>query len=623
MYAASHPPPCPPVPCKLTCVNTHQVNGFFELSSDRRQIWFGDDLRGEGRIKVSSKPKPTLLQRADVFATLQQSQWNQVLLADVVVPTYARMLLLCTQLLGAVPEYYSLWPVHDPPSPWSLVPQRLWPAVATLPVLHSDLKGGQWVAPNKAVLLDDSLPDATVLHQALLEDGVAVVVVPSALRTVLLAAADACGCQAVTPAYMRNHLRSGGLMAHPCLQSRDTALALLQYCATDLVEDGMADEDHATFEALVGLPLLPLASKELGIIQPATAADERLVMLCNTPLEEQLWAPCAYRMIRASTLPAALATLLASDGAARHTNVRTMSAKHINVLLASVLPRSWAARAEVPWKATAEAGVGVTTPKGAATTTSTTKARVVVHKAQQAPSQEWVKALWVYIEGERLALETLKVAIGPWPVIPCRISVPSVNAGGTGAGAGAGAGAGSGAGADAGAQTATAATTGAGPAWCHFLVSWSDASWIVDTLGLDATITAELGKLGLRSINRDILSLVRHPAVAAACVRPASVQGIVQALPCALSVRSAKAADTHAAVRRLCSKTSKTFRLRLRALLCSELAVTATGGAKWRSDGAELADTELQVLRELPLWESCGTVMRGRASAQCAWRECC
>ncbi|MCI09299.1 zinc finger C3HC4 type (RING finger) protein, partial [Trifolium medium] len=48
-----------------------QVNGFFEVSSNRRGIWYGDDMDRSGKVR---------------------STWNRLLLEDVVVPAFVHML---------------------------------------------------------------------------------------------------------------------------------------------------------------------------------------------------------------------------------------------------------------------------------------------------------------------------------------------------------------------------------------------------------------------------------------------------------------------------------------------------------------------------------------------------
>ena len=53
------------------------VNGYFELSSNRRDVWFGQDMAGEGK---------------------RRSEWNGALLADAVAPAYARLLACAARL---------------------------------------------------------------------------------------------------------------------------------------------------------------------------------------------------------------------------------------------------------------------------------------------------------------------------------------------------------------------------------------------------------------------------------------------------------------------------------------------------------------------------------------------
>jgi hypothetical protein len=59
-------------------VSTHlpvHVNAYFELSSNRRDIWRADDTTGESRIR---------------------GQWNQTLITDVIAPMYAELLSKAT-----------------------------------------------------------------------------------------------------------------------------------------------------------------------------------------------------------------------------------------------------------------------------------------------------------------------------------------------------------------------------------------------------------------------------------------------------------------------------------------------------------------------------------------------
>lgn len=86
------------------------INGYFELSSNRRDIWQGSDMSGEGALR---------------------SAWNQALLQDVVAPLYAQLVQEMAGLLTPPPPpptateagaaaprpplrwYYSLFPVPE------------------------------------------------------------------------------------------------------------------------------------------------------------------------------------------------------------------------------------------------------------------------------------------------------------------------------------------------------------------------------------------------------------------------------------------------------------------------------------------------------------------------------
>jgi sacsin len=85
------------------CLLVDQVNGYFELSSNRRDIWHGGDMQGKGRIR---------------------SNWNTSLLSDVIAPSYARLLLEAAKVLPSPWSYLKLWPVTIPADPWSIVVRR-------------------------------------------------------------------------------------------------------------------------------------------------------------------------------------------------------------------------------------------------------------------------------------------------------------------------------------------------------------------------------------------------------------------------------------------------------------------------------------------------------------------
>ena len=119
--------------CNLCLV---QVNGYFELSANRRELWSGRDTAGEGRAR---------------------GQWNTLLLEDVIAPSYARVLKDATKHLGFdhYKDFYKLWPHPIAQEPWSMLVKSLYRYVKDQDVLYSRVDGGRWVSPQQAVLIDD------------------------------------------------------------------------------------------------------------------------------------------------------------------------------------------------------------------------------------------------------------------------------------------------------------------------------------------------------------------------------------------------------------------------------------------------------------------------------------
>ncbi|BBN02799.1 sacsin [Marchantia polymorpha subsp. ruderalis] len=118
-----------PLPAK-TDLPVH-VNGYFELSSNRRDIWYGQDMDRGGKLR---------------------SDWNVCLLEDVVASAFAQLLLEASRRLGHSSLYYSLWPTGNFSEPWLTLVTRLFSSVAGLPVLHTPT-GGDVIDEEAAAVL--------------------------------------------------------------------------------------------------------------------------------------------------------------------------------------------------------------------------------------------------------------------------------------------------------------------------------------------------------------------------------------------------------------------------------------------------------------------------------------
>jgi sacsin len=179
-----------PLPVK-TNLPVH-VNAYFELSSNRRDIWRGDDTTGESKVR---------------------GEWNMRLMEDVLAPLYVLLLTkLSNQLkksqiqqIENVPYnysqirdskcgIYSLIPTATPPLPWDIVRQTVLSQIKETELLWSNLNGGHYLPVGKAIILPDSrvslnsmneiLESAETMdriEEILLLEGIPLAIVPPAL----------------------------------------------------------------------------------------------------------------------------------------------------------------------------------------------------------------------------------------------------------------------------------------------------------------------------------------------------------------------------------------------------------------------------------------------------------
>ena len=164
------------------------VNGYFELSANRRDVWWGDDMAGDGRARA---------------------EWNGALVRDIAAPSYARLVGKCVKRL---PEgYESLFPCDEKGgersfSPlWEVLISAFYLRVRDDPVLFS-APSGAWLAPSRAVALSD--PDDSELAAILSKEGeLPLVVFRSAdLRSTLLKRGVV--THTTTPPFVRSYYAS-------------------------------------------------------------------------------------------------------------------------------------------------------------------------------------------------------------------------------------------------------------------------------------------------------------------------------------------------------------------------------------------------------------------------------
>ena len=130
-----------------------------ELSANRRDIWYGTDMMGAGKLR---------------------SDWNCALLEDVVAPSYAQLLLNARTQTPSVAQYYELWPHFRMAEPWGLLVDTLYRSLLVQPCLYTEADGGRWVSPEEAVFIDGDA-GADALLAPLLRGGMPLVRVPKAI----------------------------------------------------------------------------------------------------------------------------------------------------------------------------------------------------------------------------------------------------------------------------------------------------------------------------------------------------------------------------------------------------------------------------------------------------------
>ncbi|KAL9324800.1 hypothetical protein ACSQ67_005445 [Phaseolus vulgaris] len=290
---------------------TVQVNGFFEVSSNRRGIWYGDDMDRSGKVR---------------------SIWNRLLLEDLVAPAFTHMLLGIKELLGPTDIYYSLWPIGSFEEPWNILVQQIYKNIGNATVLYSDVNGGSWVSPSEAFLHDEKFTKSEDLGLALMQLGMPVVHLPNSLFDMLLQYSSS---KVVTSGTVRQFLRENGTFNY---LSRQYKLLLLEYCLEDLVDDDVGKEAY-------DLPLLPLANGNFASF--SEASKEVSYFICDE-LEYKLMHPVSDRVID-QNIPPNILSRLSGIAMSSKTNVILCSIHHFAKLFPAFMPGDWKYRSKVFW----------------------------------------------------------------------------------------------------------------------------------------------------------------------------------------------------------------------------------------------------------------------------------
>ncbi|CAL1387848.1 unnamed protein product [Linum trigynum] len=292
-----------------------QVNAYFEVSSNRRGIWYGDDMDRSGKVR---------------------SVWNRLLLEDIVAPTFRCLMLGVQEMLGPTSLYYSLFPVGRFEEPWSILVENIYRKISDAPMLNSDLDGGKWVTPLEAFLHDGEFTKSKELGEALLQLGMPIVHLPNNLFNMFLKYASGFQQKVVTPDTVRHFIK--GCKSLQKL-SKFYRLMLLEYCLEDLIDCDVAI--HAS-----NMPLLPLANGDFGVLRDGSKGFPYFI--CDDELEHMLLQKVSDRLIDPD-IPPNIATRLSSVAQSSNINLTIFKIENLLELFPRFIPNDWKYKDKVAW----------------------------------------------------------------------------------------------------------------------------------------------------------------------------------------------------------------------------------------------------------------------------------
>jgi hypothetical protein len=210
------------------------VNGFFELSSNRRDVWqAGSDMTGDGQ---------------------KRAQWNILLMREIIGPSYVRLIKRIQASMGWGLEYQSFWPsLRDVPSPWNIVAEAFYEGSREENLLMYEGNPGSWIPTKSAILIPDEpqLQSSLSANKALLVDFLrrSNVKVVDCLPTIRSSLLQSKVCSMVAdPSFVRTQLRQYPIKSS--VNQKDLIVFLSSYCL-------MGVNPRSNLEDIDMLSLLP------------------------------------------------------------------------------------------------------------------------------------------------------------------------------------------------------------------------------------------------------------------------------------------------------------------------------------------------------------------------------
>ena len=311
------------------------VNAYWELSSNRRDIWKGDDTKGEAKLR---------------------SEWNIHVMNDVIAPLYSQLLLKVVKTSKIVistnislslheKETYKLFPIQESQQePWKTVTTSLYPLLKHEKILWSNINGGVLLSLKEAIILEvneNNTEENDVLNhleQILLLEKLSIVRIPAPI-TKALAISECIGGN-VNPEWLRRYY-SNTLLPHLSISYNKNSLStespyyinaifLLKFCVRDVTK--------ANFEVLQGIPIIPMEDGSLGMIQRPDAEP----LYLTSDVERKLLYNVGYRLIATENfIGPVVASLFKDSMFAQSCNLKSICAQEVLKLIHSNFPKTW------------------------------------------------------------------------------------------------------------------------------------------------------------------------------------------------------------------------------------------------------------------------------------------
>lgn len=373
----------------LTGLPVH-VNGFFEISENRRELWLGTDMKGAGLLRA---------------------KWNALLVEDAVCAAYVNLIVAARQHVAAMETtpsapkttkkyetsmssptlslYHHLFPLppgtavtgpvsgnqRDVPTrtyapPWDALVRHVYKALYAEKVAWD---GIAWSLPRDVVFFttDESNTADAALPPILLVLGMRLCVLPAFI--VQAFTTYDCNVTVITPQIVRTHLKrlvskqQGKLTedVHRVLTCAESVMTLLRYVTADKCQPS----------ELIGTPLGLCASGDVVLIQAPSMGNN--IYLCTKPEHYALAQGVKSKLMHIEvTKDAKVRAFLLRLDMATTTNIKVFDHRALAQLLPLLLPPTWRQ---------GDAWIPIVEPGWDALHISEVSAR------------EWVQKLWKYL----------------------------------------------------------------------------------------------------------------------------------------------------------------------------------------------------------------------------------